>query len=88
MADRGSEEVSIQRALRPLQGRAAVAAGSFVALLSLFHHVPVSVASLRGAAAFFVVLFVLKAGLFALEKSLAADRGTRGAEGAGEEAQS
>ncbi len=81
MSDRGSEEVSLRLAWRPFERRVAVAAGCLVALISLFHHVPVSVASLRGGLAFASVLAVMKLGLFALEKSLAADK----AAGRGEE---
>jgi len=61
-------------AARPLLRRTAVAAGCFAGLISLFHHVPVSIAALRGGAAFLGVLFVGKVGLAALERSLAADR--------------
>ena len=77
MSDKGSEEVSLH-ARRVLVRRIPVAAGSFVALISLVYHVPVSVAALRGAAAYLAVLLVLKLGFFALEKSLAADLRARG----------
>ena len=73
MSDRGSGEVSLRLAWRPFGRRLAVASGCLAALISLFNHVPVSVASLRGGLAFASVLVVMKLGLFALEKSLAAD---------------
>ncbi len=73
MADRSGGEVSLGDAWRFLSHRLAVAAGSLVALISLFHHVPVSTASMRGAAAFLAVLLLAKLGLFALERSIAFD---------------
>lgn len=73
MSDRSSGSISFRQAWRPLERRAAVAAGSFVALVSLVHHVPVSVASLRGAGAFAAVFVVMKVGCLALESSLASD---------------
>ena len=80
MSDRGFEEASLRLAWRPFGRRVAVAAGSLVALISLFYHVPVSVASLRGGLAFASVLVVMKLGLFALEKSLSADAARGGGE--------
>ena len=76
--DKASGEVSLQAAWRPLARRVAVAAGCFTALISLLHHVPVSVASMRGAATFFAVVLVAKLGLSAVEASLAADRRAEG----------
>ena len=73
MSDKPSGEISAAFA-RPLMRRAAVASGCFAGLISLFHHVPVSIAALRGGAAFLGVLLVGKLGLAALERSLAADR--------------
>ena len=80
MADRGFDEVSLQDAWRALGRRLAVAAGSLVALVSLFHHVPISVASLRGGAAFLAVLFVSRLGRFALERTAALDASERAKE--------
>ncbi len=71
MSDRSSGEVSLQATWRSLAHRAAVAGGCLAALISLFHHVPVSTASLRGAAAYAVVLLVARLGLYALEHALA-----------------
>ena len=73
MSDRGFGAVSVEESWRALGRRTAVAAGCFVALVSLFHHVPVSVASVRGGAAYFAVLLVAKLGWLALEKALSAD---------------
>ncbi len=52
----------------------AVAGGSFVALLSLFHHVPVTTAALRGGATWFVVLVAARIGSVALAKAAELDR--------------
>jgi hypothetical protein len=71
--DKASGEVSLQSAWRPLARRVAVAGGCFAALVSLLNHVPVSVASMRGAAAFVVLLVIARLGLAALSASLAAD---------------
>jgi hypothetical protein len=73
MSDRSSGEVSLQTTWRSLAHRAAVAGGCLAALISLFHHVPVSTASLRGATAYAVVLLVARLGLFALERALEFD---------------
>lgn len=74
MSDKPSGAISSAASARPLLRRAAVAAGCFAGLISLFHHVPVSIAALRGGAALLGVLLVGKVGLAALERSLAADR--------------
>ena len=77
MSDKPSGEFSAAFA-RPLVRRAAVASGCLAGLISLFHHVPVSIAALRGGAAFLGVLLVGRVGLAALERSLAADRRSAG----------
>ena len=59
---------------RSLGHRLAVFAGSFVGLVSLFHHVPVLQTVLRGLAAWALVLVIGRLGLFALECSLAIER--------------
>ena len=80
--DKASGEVSLRPAWRPLARRTAVAAGCFAALVSLLNHVPVSVASMRGAAAFAAVLVIAKLGLAALQASLAADARASSSRGA------
>ncbi len=74
MSDRSSDEFRLRSAWRSTSGRFAVTAGSFVALLSLFHHIPVSIASLRGGIAYIAVLAVGRFGGFALERAVAFDR--------------
>jgi len=74
MPDKPSGEAYRASSALPLARRAAVAAGCFVGLISLFHHVPVSIAALRGGATYLAVLIVGRLGLAALERSLAADR--------------
>ena len=54
--------------------RLAAFAAALTALVSLFHDVPVRIACLRGAGALVAVLLVARAGRFALERSLEADR--------------
>ena len=81
MSDKPSGAIHPASGARPLLRRAAVAAGCFAGLISLFHHVPVSIAALRGAASFLGVLLVGKVGLAALERSLAADRRSAGEKG-------
>ncbi|MCZ6597403.1 MAG: hypothetical protein O7B99_07190 [Planctomycetota bacterium] len=71
----------MEQSWRALGRRTAVFAGCLVALISLFHHVPVSVASVRGGVAYFAVLLVAKLGGFALEKALAADAASSEGEG-------
>ena len=70
MLDKGSGESSLQSSWRAITRRLAVAAGSLAALLSLLHHVPVSVASLRGGAAWLLVLVLSRLGWFALDRAL------------------
>ena len=74
MTDKRIDGVALRHAWRPLSHRFAVATGSFVSLVSLFHHVPVSTASLRGAGAFVATLFVARLGLLAMEKTVELDR--------------
>ena len=70
MADKRPDEVALRQAWRPLSHRFAVATGSFVALVSLFHHVPVSTAALRGAGTYAAILLVARLGLWAMETTL------------------
>ena len=55
MTDNGNDKFSLQVTWRALGHRMAVIGGCFVGLISLFNHVPVSTAVLRGAAAWFGV---------------------------------
>ena len=73
MVDRGSGEVPLVSAWRSLGRRVSVAGGSFVALLSLFHHVPVSTAALRGGGTWIALLLATRLGCFALEHALRMD---------------
>jgi len=57
-----------------LARRLAAFAAALTAFVSLLHDVPVRIACLRGAAALAAVLLVARAGRFALERSLEADR--------------
>jgi len=81
MSDRGSGELQLRPAWQALTKRLAVAAGSLAALISLLHHAPASIASLRGGVAWIVVLTVSRAGLFALERSIAFDRAAQRRDG-------
>jgi hypothetical protein len=69
MSDRGADGLPLRTAWTALSHRLAVAAGSFVALVALFHHVPILQTSLRGLAAWAAVRLVAKLGLLALEGS-------------------
>ncbi len=80
MSDKSDGEIQLRHAWRSLSHRLAVAGGSFVALLSLFHHVPVSVAAMRGAAGYFALLIVSKLGLAALSWALQLDSRARARE--------
>ena len=73
MTDKRIEPMALRHAWRPLSHRFAVATGSFIALVSLFHHVSVTTASLRGAGAFVATLFVARLGLLAMEKTVELD---------------
>ena len=70
MSDRGSGEPSLQGTWQSLAHRLAVAGGCLAALISLLNDVPVSMASLRGAAAYAAVLVVAKLGLIALLRAV------------------
>lgn len=72
--DRRNTVLSATPALVALGRRSAAFAGALTALVSLLHHVRVSVACLRGAVAFAVVVVLFRAVRFTLERSLAADR--------------
>ena len=74
MTDKRFDEVALRHTWRPLSHRFAVATGSFVALVSLFHHVPISTAALRGAGAFVAMLIVARLGLLAMEKTVELDK--------------
>jgi hypothetical protein len=84
MVDRSPVEVPLHHAWRVFATRLAVAAASFVALLSLFHHVPASTAALRGAATFIALRIAARIALAALQRSEALDRGN-GVQGGAEE---
>ncbi len=73
-----SGEIPLRRTWRSFTGRLAVAGGSFVGLLSLFHHVPASTAAVRGAATYFALLVVARLGGAALGRSAALDRSREG----------
>lgn len=60
--------------LEPLLRRVAVAAAAATALVSLFQHVPVWVACLRGIGSLACVLIVGKLGLLALERAALAEQ--------------
>ncbi len=66
MVDKGPNEASLRGAWRSLGQRIAVAGGCFVALLSLFHHVPASTAALRGGAAWLGVILLTRFSGFVL----------------------
>ena len=74
MTDKRSDEVALRHTWRPLSHRFAVATGSFVALVSLFHHVPVTTASLRGAGTYMAILLVARLGLMAMQKTVEFDK--------------
>ena len=74
MADRAPDEALLREAWRSVGHRFAVLGGSFVALLSLFHHVPVSTAALRGGSTWLAVLVVARLGLVALARAAELDR--------------
>ena len=69
MVDRSTAELRLTSAWRSLGTRVAVAGGSGMALLSLFHHVPPSTAALRGGATWLALLLVTRAGAFALRSA-------------------
>lgn len=73
MTDTGFGGVRLHPTWHSLARRSAVAAGALTALVSLFEHAPVWVASLRGAAAYFAVALAARYGLAALEQALSAD---------------
>ena len=87
MVDRARGEALLREAWRSLSHRLAVAAGSFVALLSLFHHVPIPTASMRGGATYLAVLLASRLGLLALLRAMELDR-TQAALGDAEEGNS
>ena len=70
MTDTPIETVQLREAWQSLGHRLAVAGGCLIGLISLFHHVPVSTASLRGAALYIAIRLIAKVGLFALERAL------------------
>ena len=74
--DKAADEVSLRAAWRSLGQRIAVAGGSFVALLSLFHHVPASTAALRGGAAWLGVILLTRFSGFVLAHAYRLDTRT------------
>lgn len=77
MVDRASAEVSLTSAWRSLGRRVAVTGGSLVALVSLFHHVPVSTAALRGAGAWFALLLATRLGATLLRHAVRLDHAAK-----------
>jgi hypothetical protein len=75
MVDRSPDGVPLHHAWRAFAARLAVAAASFVALLSLFRHVPASTAALRGAVTFCALRLAARLAFAALERADALDRG-------------
>ena len=72
-----SSERDLRDAARALGLRLAAAGGCSVALLALWHHVPVWLASLQGAAALLALALVARLGAFALGRALELDRRAR-----------
>jgi hypothetical protein len=62
LADRARGAVSLQSAVGALGRQLAVFIGAFVALASLLAHAPVSVASMRGAAATLALIGLTRVG--------------------------
>ncbi len=81
MTDTAVDTERLRSAWRSLGHRVAVAGGCLVALVSLFHHVPLSTASLRGGAAYLAARLIARWGLLALEQALGR-AGARAREGA------
>ncbi len=84
MVDRATGEAALRNAWRSFAHRLAVVGGCFVALLSLFHHVPASTAALRGGVAWLAVQALARVGAVALRMAYRFDspdtaKGTRGA---------
>lgn len=69
--DSSSGAVPLPSAWSALGHRLAVIVGAGAALFALVRHVPVRVASLRGAAAWFAVVLVFRVGGRLLERRLA-----------------
>ncbi len=67
MTDNGYDKFSLQASWLALGHRIAVIGGCFVGLISLFNHVPVTTAALRGGAAWFGVLILAKLSGLALD---------------------
>ena len=74
MVDIGSGAVPLRRAWAAFGHRAAVIAGALAALTALIRHVPVRVASLRGALAWAAVLLVSRASLWLLQRTSLEDQ--------------
>ena len=73
MSDIGPGGLPLRQTWRSIGRRAAVAAGSLAALLSLLYRAPLTTAALRGFAAWAAVLAIVKLGLFALERAVELD---------------
>ena len=73
MVDKAPDASALSAAWRSLGQRIAVAGGCFVALLSLFHHVPTSTAALRGGIAWIGVLALTRFSGFVLKQALRFD---------------
>ncbi len=70
MTDTTVETVQLREAWTGLGHRLAVAGGCLIGLISLFHHVPASTASLRGAGLYIAIRVIAKWGLIALERAI------------------
>ncbi|HED66835.1 MAG TPA: hypothetical protein ENJ09_14920 [Planctomycetes bacterium] len=66
MVDKPDIESQLSTAWRSLGSRVSVAGGCLAALISLLHHVPVSIAALRGGSTWFALLVATRLGAVAL----------------------
>jgi hypothetical protein len=81
MPDRARDDASLGLLWSSFGRRLAVAGGALVALVSLLHHVPLGITTLRAGAAFLAVSLGSRLGWLALDRSLAGDaEGARRAE--------
>lgn len=71
---------ALAAAWRALAHRAAVAGGCAAAIVSLWHHVPLSTVALRGGAAWFTVLVTARLGWLALSRALTLEARREGRE--------
>ena len=85
--DNSYEAVRLDPVWRDIGARIGAGAGASIALLSLFHDVPVSVAALRGTATLLSIWIVWRVGLTALERAVQIDARNVVAEPEGEDQQ-